>query len=405
MEPQPHRRFPWRWPKRRTTPIPPETHYQRGNQLFEANALPQAAVEWRRAGRLWQRQTSGHTGAWVALGAALAFLLTVYGFYALLFHVYQRSPMEMFLMNSGGQAPNWWEEWLDTGRPLPEDSHKMDIREWWYRLSQQVNQGQEAQNAKGQPGVRTPVDKRWAELLQRYGRWGRISSGEFDISVVAGNGLSQMGDYPGAVAVLEKAASQSRSPSRRSEIYQALANSHYFVGYHLGPEGLATYDLKQVALAAQAYEKSIEAQPRIISYGNLGWMYFLLGQHRKAEENSLRALALDPTLEYVRLNLGLTYMVQDRLEQAYAQYVQVAHRLPTADVYLGGITDLQEVARDRGQRHPFVYFLMGFMAIHQGNPLLARQSLTRYISAPGAKEPWKEKARRWRDNPSLAMEE
>ncbi|NIP74384.1 MAG: hypothetical protein GWO16_15880, partial [Gammaproteobacteria bacterium] len=122
-------------------------------------------------------------------------------------------------------------------------------------------------------------DERWEQLLRRYGRWGPYFNFELDYNVVSGYGLSRMDDYAEAVRVFEAGIAKARRPEQLADLYQGLANAHYYQGYRLQPNGLADYDLYFVRKSTEAYEASVRYQPRPISYGNLGWMYFLLGDY------------------------------------------------------------------------------------------------------------------------------
>ncbi len=126
--------------------------------------------------------------------------------------------------------------------------------------------------------------------------------------------------------------------------------------------------------------------------GNLGWMYYLLGEYDESEIYSRRALEMDQGLEYVRLNLGLLYLVQDRLRDSFEAYYTVVTRNPEGEVYLGGITDLKEVVRDNPGRYPFAYLMIGILSLKKGDLAEARDALTRYLSGPSQGSHWKELA-------------
>ncbi|HEX7926955.1 MAG TPA: tetratricopeptide repeat protein, partial [bacterium] len=211
---------------------------------------------------------------------------------------------------------------------------------------------------------------------------------------IAGYGLSRMGDYNGAVAAFEKGLTMTKRPDQLGELYHGLANTHYYQGYKLQPDGLATYNLALVKKASEAYERSTEYEVRPLSYGNLGWMYFLLGDYKRAESYSRRALGLDPSLEYVRLNLGLIYMFQGRVEDSFGTYVQVIRRNPPDETYLGGINDLREVQRDHPGRYPFGYLMMGMLALKSGDYGLANDALRRFVSAPNVPDNWRARGER-----------
>jgi tetratricopeptide (TPR) repeat protein len=375
-----------------------QLHYRRGNRFYDTQAWDKALEEWRSAAGLWQLARA--TGRLVArrllhLRAALALLLTVLLVYVAVFTLVPRDPFEMFMLSGGGgfDTRSWWERMLDNGRPQPGDGHKMGIREWWERFRRDL-QGRDGSQVAGSGNGRPGIDARWEELLRRYGRWGPFFNYELDYNVISGYGLSRMGDYARAVEVFQQGIEHTHQPEKLADLYQGLANAHYYEGYRLQPNGLAKYDLYFVRKSTEAYERSVRYQPRPVSYGNLGWMYFLLGDFRRAEEFSRRALDMDASLEYVRLNLGLTYLMENKVYDAFEVYRTVIRRNPPDDVYMGGINDLREVVRDNPGRHPFAYLMIGLLAVKRGDYTEARDALNRFNANPLVGQEWRGMAQR-----------
>lgn len=373
-----------------------QAHYRRGNRFFDAQAWDSALEEWRLAAALWRGAQS--TGRRVVrrllnLRAALALLATVALVYMAVFTLFPRDPFEMFMLGGGGglDQRSWWERFLDSGRPRSGDGHKMGIREWWNRFTRDQRNGGQRGTAHrwGRPGI----EERWEQLLRRYGRWGPFFNSELSYDVIAGYGLTRMGDYARAVEVFERAIRRAERPEKLADLYQGLANAHYYSGYHLHPNGLATYDLTAVRKATEAYENSVRNQARPVSYGNLGWMYFLLGQYDKAETYSRRALDIDGNLEYVRLNLGLTLLMEGRVYDSFRTYREVIRREPGDDVYLGGINDLREVIRDHPTGTPFAHLMVGMLALKRLDYELAREHLSRFAASPTIGRSWRDLAR------------
>lgn len=365
-------------------------HYRQGNRWFDLKAWDRALEEWRRSTALWNlARRTGRTVArpFVHLRAVVLFLLTVLLVYNAIYTLFPRNPFELMLL-SGGPADgrSWWERWLDTGRPRGAEGERMELREWWDLLRQHWSgEGGPLARRGGRPGL----DERWEELLRRYGRWGPAAAGDLNYHVIAGYGLSRMGEYEAAVAAFEKGLEKAQAPAQLAELYQGLANTHYYQGYKLQPDGLATYDLALVRKATQAYERSTQYETRPLSFGNLGWMYFLLGDYKRAESYSRRALNLDPTLDYVRLNLGLIYLFQNRLQESFNAYRDVIRRNPPAETYLGGINDLREVLRDRPGQFPFADLALGMLALKSGAYGQAQEALSRFTTAPNVPERWR----------------
>jgi tetratricopeptide (TPR) repeat protein len=365
-------------------------HYRRGNYWFDLKAWDQALEEWRRSTALWnlaKRTGRAIARPFIHLRAVVLLLLTVLLVYNAIYTLFPRNPFELMML-SGGPADerSWWERWLDTGRPRGTEGERMELREWWERLRQRWSRGGGQQARRGsRPGL----DERWEQLLRRYGRWGTAPVGELNYYVIAGYGLSRMGEYEAAVAAFEKGLEKTKEPSQLAELYQGLANTHYYQGYKLQPDGLATYNLALVRKATEAYERSTEYETRPLSFGNLGWMYFLLGDYKRAEMYSRRALNLDPSLDYVRLNLGLIYLFENRLQESFNAYRQVIRRNPPAETYLGGINDLREVLRDRPGQLPFADLALGMLALKSGAYGQAQEALGRFVTAPNVPERWR----------------
>ncbi|MEE8436360.1 MAG: tetratricopeptide repeat protein [bacterium] len=384
--------------KRETTPAElnreASLHYQRGNHFFDSKAWGAALKEWRRATEIW-RLASGPGRRMAArlihLRTVLVFLATMMLVYTLIFTFFPRSRWEMILMAGGAQDNRaWWERFLDNGRPQPPGGgHKLGVREWWEGFKQRLR-GQKRREIARQRGGRPKIDERWEKLLRRYGRYGPFFNSDLDVNIISGYGLSGLGDYKNSVKVFEKGVEKTTAPEKLADLYQGLANAHYYKGYVHQKDGLAKYDMELVQKSLKAYERALAFQPRPISYGNLGWMYFLVKDYEKASEYSRRALSMNPGLEYVQLNLGLVYMMQQKVYDAYLVYNNFLRRNPSKDTYRGGINDLREVIRDNPGRYPFAYLFVGMLSLKQGNYGLARDSLNRFSTMPFVGKFWRE---------------
>ncbi|MBI4081971.1 MAG: tetratricopeptide repeat protein [Candidatus Lambdaproteobacteria bacterium] len=367
-----------------------EQHYRRGNRFFDLKAWDQALAEWRRAALIWQARPilkAAPRVRWAHASAVAAFLFSVLLVYNVLFTMFARDPLELGFALGDGRQRSWWERFLDNGRPGGADIRRMGIREWWYEWKRWWREGsrQDARRGFGRPSI----DEHWAELLRRYGRFGPFRGWELDYQVIAGSGLSRLGDYDAAIEIVGRALDGAKGAARRADLYHELANAHYYKGYQLQPDGLAIYNLYHVRKAAEAYQQSLREEPRLIAFGNLGWMYFVLGDYRRAEEYSRRALEISPGLDYVRLNLGLIHLAQGRLFEAFEAYRTVIGNNPGNEVYLGGINDLKEVLRDNPSRFPNAHLMIGLLAIKKGDFGEARQHLERFRTLPGVGATWK----------------
>ena len=383
----------------------PSEHYRRGNRLFEQKNWEQARREWRRAAALWRPSGVARVlrDRLAGLRAVLLFLATVMEAYYLNFTYFTRDPFDLLMSGMTFEAPeerSWWQRFLDTGRPGGNDGHKLGVREWWDSLREGM--GGEEEQAEQRERFRPSIDERWAELLRRYNRWGPLIGRDLDHHVVAAQGLVTQGAFAEAIEILERGIAKTSDGGRLGELYQSLATTYYFQGYTLQMDQLATYDLELVRHSAEAYEQSLRYQPRVLSYGNLGWAYYLLGQYDLAERNSMKALSYDESLEYVRLNLGLIYLVQDMYKASFSSYRRVARQRPPPDAFLGGISDLQEVLRDEPGRYPFAHLMSAYLNIHRGDLPEARRHLAKFLAAPDIGGPWRGVALDWRRDFSTA---
>jgi tetratricopeptide (TPR) repeat protein len=369
--------------------------YQRGNRFFDLRILDLALAEWRQASWIWRladavrpRPRQRHAD----LRAVILLLLTVLLVLNLIYGLFPRGGPDVAVnaeeeADEGGQS--WWEHWLDTGHPESPGAPSVTLRDWWQRMQRRWRSGEE--EPPPEFVAQQDLDERWGDLLARYRRRG---AEPLDFHLIAGYGYIRTGAFGKAARAFEAGLPDARLPRQRADLYQGLANAFYYEGYRLGADGLARYDLARVRRAAEAYERSVAAESRALPLGNLGWMYFVLGEYGRAEQASLRALALDKGLHYVRLNLGLTYLVQNRLDEAYAAYRAVLLSQPDDEVLSGGINDLREWARDHPGRFPFADLMIGLLERANGDVPRAERALRRFLRARGVSSSWRHLAER-----------
>ncbi len=366
-------------------------HYQRGNRFFDLRLLELALVEWRQAEWIWRVAGAARRRPrqrLLDLRAVILLLLTVLLIFNLVYGLFPRTAADLAVSpeeEAGEEGLSWWERWLETGHPAAPGAPSVTLREWWQRMQHRWRTGTD--EPPPELAARPDLDERWGDLVQRFRR---IPPAEpLDFHIIAGFGFIRGGDYGNAVRAFETGLQNAKLPRHRADLYQGLANAYYYEGYHPGPDGLARYDLERVRKAAEAYERSTQAEARALSVGNLGWMYFLLGDYEGAERNSLRALAMQKNLHYVRLNLALTYLVQNRIDDAYTDYRAVIRSQPEEDVLAGGINDLREVMRDHPGRYPYADLMAGLLARAKGDLPRAEASLRRFLAAPGTAPRWR----------------
>ena len=78
----------------------------------------------------------------------------------------------------------------------------------------------------------------------------------------------------------------------------------------------------------------------------------MLAKYEKAIEFGEQALQLAPSLNYVRMNLGITYLRLGELQDSLDSYASILDYRPDRTEYEGGIRDLQELLREFPGQYP-----------------------------------------------------
>jgi tetratricopeptide (TPR) repeat protein len=364
-------------------------HYRRGNRFLAQGLFGFARTEWRQAQWIWRLAALPRAKPrrkLLDLRAVILLLLTVLLVFNLVYGIFPRGISDLPVAEDEEPGASWWDRWLDTGHPSAPGAPSVTLRDWWQRIQERWRAGGE--EPAPEIDARPDLDERWEDLIARYRRPGN-SAESLNYQIIAGFGFVRLGDYVRAATAFEAGLALAKQPRLRADLYQGLANAYYYQGYHPGSDGLASYDLPFVKKAADAYEQSAQAEPRALSIGNLGWMYFLLGDYVSAERDSLRALSLDKNLHYVRLNLGLTYLVQNRIEEAYEAYRTVMRSQPDDEMLSGGINDLREVIRHNRGELPYAELMLGLLARARGDLPRAENALRNFLRAPGTDARWR----------------
>ena len=105
----------------------------------------------------------------------------------------------------------------------------------------------------------------------------------------------------------------------------------------------------------------------------------MLAKYEKAIEFGEQALQLAPSLNYVRMNLGITYLRLGELQDSLDSYASILDYRPDPTEYEGGIRDLQELLREFPGQYPFGHFLLGYLFQLQGNYPPAQEAYERYL--------------------------
>ena len=176
------------------------------------------------------------------------------------------------------------------------------------------------------------------------------------------------------------------------ELFRELGTSYYYQGYQLQADGLAKYDLRLVKNSVDSYLQAEKFTSGPYLYGNMGWGFYLLEDFEKSVEYSQRALALDPTLVYVRMNLGISFLRMHEYTKAFLAYQSIRPLEPDFEEYDGGIRDLKELKLQFPGSHPFTDFILGFIMMEQGRFHDSRVALTTFLNSSFAANSWKAKA-------------
>lgn len=128
--------------------------------------------------------------------------------------------------------------------------------------------------------------------------------------------------------------SQGKLSEAAAEFRKALENLSYptpeYAAYNLGK---ASYQLKDFAAAAEAYERSLEILPNNPEGRfELGMSYAQLGRLAEAEKAFTAALQLRPDAGRTRYELGMVLFKLGRRSEAIAQFRRVLELDPTGDL-------------------------------------------------------------------------
>ena len=355
--------------------------YHLGNLLHAAGRPLQASAIWREVGTPPQvppNELSLVTllRRWWPPVLATIGVLTI--FYTLLFTTFPR-PFDLFqfmqAMSNQQQNRSAWDSFWDTGRPSWRSS------DLYVQGDQLVPMLQDTiAKLLGEETDEKSAKDELAKWLQDYENelYGEGLSG-LNYHIVVAKGLFNSRAFEDAIAILEQGLETEESAARRGQIYQELGTTYYYQGYELQPDGLARYDLPLVRKSVEAYEQAAPYSSNPYLFGNLGWGYYLLAEYEKAIEYGEQALQLAPSLNYVRMNLGITYLRLGELQDSLDSYASIQDYRPDRTEYEGGIRDLQELIREFPGQYPFGHFLLGYLFQIQGNYPPAQEAYERYL--------------------------
>ena len=375
-----------------------EQFYRLGNRFFNVNQKQAAELAWKKADNLSGNREVAKPSESVSLNLKRLRLQTVgsilivaVSFYVIIFSLFDRDP-ELFkfttLRSSAGEL-SFWDEWWDTGRPVKHSlSRRFGAEELWPLLKQKFKNLFEREKE-------VPVDKiqeklkRWLELA----RSPHFRGGPTDYYALTGRGLFEAREYDEALTTLKEGLYYAESPEQMEQLYQDLGTVHYYKGYKLQPDGLAQYVLKDVRNSIESYENALRYSEDPYLYGNLGWGYYLLGDYSSSVDNSLKALAMKPELNYARMNLGIAYIKQGAYKSAYNVYESLLKYSPEHNEYEGGMRDLMELQQEFPEVYPFSNFVLAQLYKQQGRNMEANEALHKFLSQNFPVAYWHHKAR------------
>ena len=375
-----------------------EQFYRLGNRFFNVNQKQAAELAWQKAVNLSGNREVAKPSEPISLNLKRlrlqtvgAILIVAVSFYVIIFALFEREP-ELFqfttIRYSAGEL-SFWDEWWDTGRPVKHSlSRRFGAEELWPLLKQKFINLFEKEKEVPTDELQEKLE-RWLELAQSP----HFRRGPTDFYALTGRGLFEAREFDEALTTLKEGLYYAESPEQIEHLYQDLGTVHYYKGYKLQPDGLAQYDLKDVRNSVESYENALRFGEDPYLYGNLGWGYYLLGDYVSSVDNSLKALAMNPELNYARMNLGIAHIKQGTYKRAYAAYESLLKYSPEHDEYEGGIRDLMELQLEFPGVYPFSNFVLGQLYKHQGRNMEASEALHKFLRQNFPVAYWNHKAR------------
>lgn len=120
------------------------------------------------------------------------------------------------------------------------------------------------------------------------------------------------------------------SADQKKEIVKMIASNpndarlYFKLGYLFANE--IKVNKSAVSQAIANFTKAVSLDPKVENGGafnNLGNIYFTLGDRKKAKENYIKAININPSLIDARLNLGIAYYYEGKLKESSAEFEKV----------------------------------------------------------------------------------
>ena len=159
------------------------------------------------------------------------------------------------------------------------------------------------------PALRKEIDKRIFQLGIDYAEYRlRLNPNDAKAHVKYATSLLAQGKATEAIPHLQAAANADASND----------DAHYYMG-------LIARMMDRNPLALDELNQATRINPKNAkAFGNLGLVYFDLGQLAPAEKNFLKTLELEPNDALAHDTLGVIYLRQRRLDEAFAHFKEAA---------------------------------------------------------------------------------
>lgn len=150
-------------------------------------------------------------------------------------------------------------------------------------------------------------------------------------------------------------------------------------GYDLRGAAYTGAGRYNAALADYAYimdELTAEGRMNLTAVINQGWTYYKMGDFERALENNNRALRAVPDEVFALGNRGLIYLVQGRLDLAFADYSMMADiqlnnpPRPDVNIFEPAIIDINDIIAEDPDNGSY-YMMRGYLHYMNGNRILA----------------------------------
>jgi tetratricopeptide (TPR) repeat protein len=382
-------------PSSSKTKLSSEVSYREGNLHYSQGNSTAAEQSWKNSSLKQETETKqsgrkNNAGRPPFFRTIAAVVLTAVCFYTIIFSFFQREPdalSEWMLSQQQQQHRSFWDNWWDTGRPsISFNRTPFGTEDWLQQFRENLRELMEQENPER--SVSRQEFEKWLERKKKNSGLQKPTNHY----VLTGRGLFNVRKFDEAIATYQEGLHYAESPEHFGELFRELGTAYYYKGYQLQADGLAKYDLKLVNNSIESYLQAEKFTSGPYLYGNMGWGFYLLEDFEKSVEYSERALVLDPTLVYVRMNLGISYLHMDEYSKAFLAYQSIRSFEPEFEEYDGGIRDLKELKIKYPSGYPFTDFILGFILMEQGRFHDSRNALLSFVNSSFAGSSWKLKA-------------